>query len=211
MTMLPREFYLRPTIEIARRLLGALLVHETPAGRVCGYIVETEAYLERDPACHAAAYDGERWVARMTPRNRRMFGPPGYAYVYFVYGNHYCLNVVTREQGVAEAVLIRAVEPAEGIALMRRRRGVELTAATTAGPASRADRNLTNGPGKLTQAFAIDGSHNGADLTCSGLRIERGRKIAVVDIAARPRIGIKAGGDRLWRFIVRGSPWLSRP
>jgi DNA-3-methyladenine glycosylase len=207
MKPLPREFYLRPTIEVAQRLLGKLLVHETAEGRVSGYIVETEAYLQDDPACHAVLRHGKRWVTEMTARNRQMFGPPGHAYVYFIYGNHYCLNVVTREEGVAEAVLIRAVEPAEGIALMRQRRGMDAPAAAS----GRADRSLTSGPGRLAQAFAIDGSHNGADLTAGRLRLEWGRRIRSDQIEARPRVGIKSASDKPWRFIVAGSPWLSRP
>ncbi|UCH33629.1 MAG: DNA-3-methyladenine glycosylase [Armatimonadota bacterium] len=203
----PREFYLRPTIEVARSLLGALLVHETAEGRVAGYIVETEAYLEGDRACHAVLRDGDRWVTKMTARNRRMFGPPGHAYVYFIYGNHHCLNVVTQEQGVPEAVLIRAVEPAEGIALMRRRRALNAARSIRAGN----DRNLASGPGKLTQAFGMDMTCNGADLTGGPLRIEPGRDTRRDDVAARRRIGVKPGCDEPWRFIVAGSPWLSRP
>jgi len=195
---LPREFYLGPTIAVARALLGKLLVHETAQGRTSGYITETEAYLEGDPACHAVLREGGRWVTKMTARNRQMFGPPGHAYVYFIYGNHHCLNVVTREEGIAEAVLIRAVEPAQGIELMRRRR------ATTD------DLSLASGPGKLTQAFAIDMAHNGVGLTRGALRIERGREVAAEQMEARPRVGVKQGCDEPWRFLIRGSPWVSR-
>jgi DNA-3-methyladenine glycosylase len=195
---LPRRFYLRPTIAVARALLGQLLVHDTPEGRVCGRIVETEAYLERDPACHAVRRENGRWVTKQTARNRQMFGPPGHAYVYFIYGNHHCLNVVTREEGVAEAVLIRAVEPVAGIELMRRRRGIG------------DDRNLARGPGKLTQAFGIGIMHNGADLTRGPLRIEPGGAVTDDHIAARPRVGVKAGCDQPWRFVMRASPWVSR-
>jgi DNA-3-methyladenine glycosylase len=193
-----REFYLDPTIEVARALLGKLLVRETPQGRTSGRIVETEAYLEGDPACHAVLREGGRWVTKMTARNRQMFGPPGHAYVYLIYGNHHCLNVVTREEGVAEAVLIRAVEPVEGIELMRRRRG------TTD------DLNLASGPGKLTRAFAIDMADNGADLTCSALSIERGREVPPEQVEARPRVGVNEGADQPWRFLIRGSRWVSR-
>jgi len=204
---LPREFYMGPTIAVAQRLLGKLLIHEAPEGRVSGYIVETEAYLEGDPASHAVLREEKRWVTKMTARNRQMFGPPGHAYVYFIYGNHYCLNVVTREEGVAEAVLIRALEPAEGIALMRQRRETNVAAPASA----KADRSLANGPGKLAQAFGINGSHNGADLTSCSLRIECGREISSDRIEARPRVGIKSASDKPWRFIVSGSPWISRP
>ncbi|HUT74503.1 MAG TPA: DNA-3-methyladenine glycosylase [Armatimonadota bacterium] len=193
-----RAFYRDSTIAVARALLGQVLVHDTPEGRVCGRIVETEAYLEGDPACHAVRREGERWVAKMTARNRQMFGPPGHAYVYFIYGAHHCLNVVTREEGVAEAVLIRAVEPVAGIELMRLRRGIG------------DDRNLASGPGKLTQAFGIGIMHNGADLTRGPLRIEPGGAVTDDRIAARPRVGVKPGCDQPWRFVMRGSPWASR-
>jgi DNA-3-methyladenine glycosylase len=195
----PRDFYLQPTLDVARGLIGKLLVRETRDGRVSGYIVETEAYLQRDPASHSTLREGDRWVTKMTARNRPMFGPPGRAYIYFIYGNHYCLNVVTQPEGVAEAVLIRAVEPAQGIPVMRRRR------------AAGDDRNLTNGPGKLAQAFAIDLADNGADLTRGALRIECGREVDADDIEARPRVGVRAGCDEPWRFVVAGSPWVSRP
>lgn len=195
----PRAFYLQPTLDVARGLLGKLLMRETAEGRASGYIVETEAYLQGDPASHATLREGERWVTKMTARNRQMFGPPGHAYVYFVYGNHYCLNVVTQKEGVAEAVLIRAVEPAEGMVLMRRRRGVS------------DDRGLTNGPGKLAQAFAIDLTDDGADLTRGRLRIEDGRDGAPSGIEARLRVGVRAGCDERWRFVVSASPWVSRP
>jgi len=203
---LPRAFYLQPTIAAARGLLGKLLVHETSEGRVSGYIVETEAYLQDDPACHAVLREGGRWVTKMTERNRPMFGPPGHAYVYFIYGNHYCLNAVTQKEGVAEAVLIRAVEPAEGLELMRRRRGRH---ALPRGPAHD-NRNLANGPGKLAQAFGIDARHNGADLTCGRLRIEHGGDVAAERVAARPRVGVNVAVDMPWRFIVAGSGWVSR-
>jgi DNA-3-methyladenine glycosylase len=196
---LPRRFYLQPTLDVARDLLGKLLVRETAEGRVSGYIVETEAYLQGDPASHATGRRGSGWRTRMTSRNRTMFGPAGHAYVYFIYGNHYCLNLVTQREGIAEAVLIRAVEPAEGIELMRRRRGVS------------DDRDLTNGPGKLAQAFAIDVTDDGADLTQGGLRIEHGRDVAASAIEVRPRVGLRAACDKQWRFVVAGSPWVSQP
>ena len=195
----PRAFYLQPTLDVARGLLGKLVVRETAEGRASGYIVETEAYLHGDPASHATLREGDRWVTKMTARNRQMFGPPGHAYVYFIYGNHYCLNVVTQKEGVAEAVLIRAVEPAEGMVLMRRRRGVN------------DDRSLTNGPGKLAQAFAIDLTDNGADLTRGRLRIECGREVDADEVEARLRVGVRAGCDERWRFVVSASPWVSRP
>src|SRR2546428_11386459 len=142
---LPRLFFSRDTLEVARALLGHFLVHETPAGILVGKIVEVEAYRgPKDPASHAY---------HRTPRSQIMWGPPGTAYVYFTYGNHYCINVVTEPQGNAGAVLLRAVEPLEGIGLMRRRRGTG------------DDRLLTSGPGRLTLAMGIARSHNVPYLT----------------------------------------------
>ena len=138
---LPQCFYARSTEDVAADLLGAVLVHATPDGAAAGRIVETEAYLPNDPACHA--YGGK------TLRNSIMFGEAGRAYTYFSYGCHWLFNVVTGDVGVASAVLIRALEPITGLEAMRQRRG---TRAATA---------LTSGPGKLSQALAIDGSHYG--------------------------------------------------
>src|SRR2546425_2490118 len=178
---LPRSFFSRDTLEVARALLGHLLVHETPAGILVGKIVEVEAYRgPRDPASHAY---------RRTPRSQIMWGRPGTAYVYFTYGNHYCINVVTEPQGNAGAVLLRAVEPLEGIGLMRRRRGTGN------------DRLLTSGPGRLTQAMGIGRSHNGADLTRPPLFLARGPATRP-PIASSPRIGIRAAADRPWRVYI---------
>src|SRR5580658_744041 len=141
--ILKRAFYNRPTIEVARGLLGKVLVH----GPAAGIIVETEAYLGGgDLASHSAA--------GITDRTRVIFGPPGHAYVYLSYGMHECLNIVAEPDGEAGCVLIRALEPIEGLDIMRTRR-----------PKARADRDLTSGPGKLTQALGITRAHNGFDLT----------------------------------------------
>ena len=195
---LPRGFYLRPTVEVARDLLGAFLVHRSPEGTTVGRIVETEAYLGGvDPASHA--YRGE------TARNRSMFGAPGRAYVYFIYGVHWCLNVVTAPRGVGEAVLLRALEPVEGLDRMRRRRGVE------------AERALCSGPGKLVQAMGIGRGHDGADLVRGDLTIRpRGawepRLPGAWDeaVVVAPRVGITKAADLPLRFYLADNPHVSR-
>lgn len=193
---LPRSFYLRPTLVIARRLLGQLLVHETPDGIAAGRIVETEAY--RGPADRAAhSRDGHR-----SARNEVMYGPPGHAYVYFIYGMHHCVNVVTQRIDVPEAVLIRALEPVAGVALMRARRGID------AGPEWR----LCRGPGALCQALGIDRALNGADLTRGTLTIRSARPVPPRHVARTPRIGVDYAGDDAahpWRFVVTTSPAVS--
>jgi DNA-3-methyladenine glycosylase len=182
-----------PTLEAARALIGATLVHETPLGRLSGRIVETEAYVTPDDgACHA--YRGQ------TPRNRVMFGPPGHAYVYFTYGMHYMLNVVTEPVGIAAAVLIRALEPLDGMEIMAEWRGLGSTSATIA--------NLTNGPGRLCQALGIDLGLNGVALTAPPLYIDpsRGEALPVVQTT---RIGITRSVELPYRFYLRGSRHVS--
>jgi DNA-3-methyladenine glycosylase len=192
---LGRDFYRRSTLTVARELLGKRLVRVVDDQRLSGLIVEVEAYIgEDDAACHAAC--------GRTSRNEVMYGPPGVAYVYFIYGMHHCLNAVTEEEGFPAAVLIRALEPLEGLEIMRRHRP------------GRPDGELTNGPAKLCQALVIDRSFNGVDL-CTGevLFIEKGRTVTPEEIGASPRIGIKA--DELarsvpWRFYVKGNDFVSR-
>ncbi len=192
--ILPRTFYYRDTLQVARELLGKKLVRNGPDGQLSGRIVETEAYIgQSDTACHAAR--------GRTKRNAVMFGPPGHAYVYFIYGMYHCLNVVTEGEGFAAAVLIRALEPLEGLAVMREQRS------------GRSDRALTNGPGKLCQALVIDKRLNGADLCADGLLyIEEGEVTG--DIATGPRIGIRrATAEDMaapWRFYISDSPFVSR-
>ncbi len=190
-TPLPPRFFARPTLEVAPDLLGALLVRTLPDGvRLVGRLVEVEAYLgPQDPASHAY---------RRTARSAIMWGPPGIAYVYVTYGNHHCLNVVTEPEGTPGAVLLRAAEPLEGLDVMRRLRGVEEV------------RLLSSGPGRLTQAFAIDLSFNGADLTRPGpLYLAPGTPPR--RIRTTPRIGIRRAQERPWRFVDPDSPCLSRP
>ncbi len=183
LTRLGRRFYARPAPKVARDLIGMTLLHHG----VGGVIVETEAYMGHDPASHS--HRGE------TTRNRVMFGPPGRLYVYFTYGAHWCANVVTGPEGSGEAVLLRAIEPLHGIEVMRKRRGTK-------------DRDLARGPGRLTEALAIDKRHDGASLLRGPIGIyapKRGHRIQ-----AGPRIGITKGAETAWRFCALGSPWLSR-
>ncbi len=189
--ILPRSFYHRPTLEVARELLGKTLWRETEEGLTAGRIVEVEAYLgQDDPASHA--YRGP------TPRSRIMFEDCGRAYVYFSYGSHCCMNVVTERHGTAGAVLLRALEPIAGFALMRRRRGRDRR------------EDLCSGPGKLAQAMGITLRDNGADLklTRSTLTIREGR--IPLEIGISPRVGISKATDRPFRFFERGSPYVSR-
>jgi DNA-3-methyladenine glycosylase len=187
--ILPRAFYERATVEVARDLLGKVLANRETAGR----IVEVEAYLGmRDAASHA--FRGP------TARNRVMFGPAGYAYVYFIYGMHECVNFVCEPDGVAGAVLIRALEPLSGLMRMRRRRAV-----------ARAPKDLCSGPGKLTAALGITRALNGCDVTREGQFNVRGldREEAFA-IAATPRIGITRCADWPLRFLIKGNQHVSR-
>lgn len=187
---LARKFYQRPTEQVARDLIGKVLVRNISGKRIAGIIVETEAYGHAgDPASHAC--NG------MTDRNRVMFGPAGMAYVYFTYGTHYCVNVSARDGMPAGAVLIRSVEPVDGIATMKRLRGTDDT------------RLLASGPGRLTQAMKITRLQNGADMTDqgSGLFIEDG---PARDAIATARIGISRAADTPWRFVDPASPFVSR-
>ncbi len=189
--VLPAAFYDRPTELVARDLLGATLECTTPEGVASGRIVETEAYLgPDDPACHA--------VAGLTERTVHLHGPPGFAYVYFIYGAHWCFNAVTREKGHGSAVLVRAIEPERGLDLMRERRG-----------AKRSDVELTNGPGKLCQALGIDGAMNGVRLDRRPLRILAGDPVADEDVVVTPRIGITRAADGPLRWLLRDNPYVS--
>jgi DNA-3-methyladenine glycosylase len=193
MPRVPREFYDRPTLIVARELIGKRLVHETRAGLVSGAIVEVEAYIgESDPACHAAPGP--------TARNAPLYGPPGIAYVYLNYGIHYLVNAVTEPKGSPAAVLIRALEPVEGEVLMRRRRA----RGTGRPPAAFATHELCRGPGNLTRALGITLSHNQSDLTRGSLRIED-RHLPDPEVTWSRRIGINVGVEAEWRVYDRES------
>jgi len=187
----PPSFYDRDTELVARELLGSVLRCVTDQGVTSGRIVETEAYLgEHDPACHA--------VAGNTNRTRWLYAKPGIAYVYFIYGVHWCFNAVTRAEGLPSAVLVRALEPLEGLPLMRQRRS-----------RARNDIHLTNGPGKLCAALGITGSHNGVLLNAPPITILRGDDIPNQRVQVSPRIGITRAADWPLRWFVADSPYVS--
>jgi len=187
--ILPRAFYNRPTIEVARELLGKVVVH----GLTAGIIVETEAYLGgEDLAAHSAR--------GITDRTRVIFGPPGHAYVYFIYGMYECLNLVCEPAGKPGCVLIRALEPVAGLDVMQRRR-----------PAARKPEQLASGPGKLTLAMGITRAQNGADVTRGELVVRAPAPPRPVDVAVSPRIGITKCADLPLRFFVRRNRFVSRP
>ena len=191
--VLPRAFYARPTLMVAKDLIGKVLVHETSDGVASGMIVETEAYIgEDDAACHAACGP--------TRRNAPLYGPPGIAYVYLNYGIHSLVNAVTEAEGSPAAVLIRALEPIDNIGLMTKRRGLS----------GRVDVHvLCRGPGNLTRALGITLADNSLDLTRSALRIED-RGLHAGRVSWGPRIGIRVAMKRPWRCFVVGNPSVSR-
>ena len=189
---LPRSFYDREADLVARDLLGAVLEHRSEQGLASGRIVEVEAYMgPHDPACHAAA--------GLTQRTRPLFGPPGTSYVYFIYGNHWCVNAVTREAGYGAAVLIRALEPLKGIPLMQRRR-----------PLARRLSDLANGPGKLCAALGVDAVQNALSLQQGPLRILTGERVADDRVLVSPRVGITKAAAEMLRFFVADNPFVSR-
>lgn len=195
--LFPAAFYDRPTLQVARDLLGHTLVRVLPDGtRLSGRILETEAYTPDDPACHAHRGPSER--------ARSMFGPPGHTYVYLIYGIYHCLNVVTQPVGEGAAVLIRAVEPLEGLAAMAEGRNIAPTAV----------RDLARGPGRLCQAFQLDRRFDGLPVTTtrSPIWIEHGTPVADAEVLTTPRIGITVTPEAIaapWRLIVRDHPLVS--
>lgn len=193
-TRLSRSFYLRPTLIVARNLLGKYLVRRVGKKFLIGMIVEVEGYLgEKDPASHA--YRGK------TKRNEVMFKEGGHLYVYFTYGMHFCCNVVTEEEGKGRAVLLRAVEPIKGTEEMRKNRCFD---------ADRKDYwNLTNGPAKLCEAFGIEREMNGTDLLGRTIFLTKGEKVLRSKIRSSTRIGVKNGADKKWRFYMKVNAFLS--
>lgn len=175
-------------LSAAKLLLGCKLVHETPEGKTSGIIVETEAYHQDDPASHS--FNGA------TKRTQVMFGESGHAYVYFTYGMHYCFNIVTGRTGQGQAVLVRALEPIEGIELMKKRRAADDI------------HQLTNGPAKLTQAMGINLKNNGQNILSGNLRIEPGPKPA--KIMRTTRVGISKAQNLPWRFYIKGNEFVSK-
>ena len=199
---LAEEFYARETLQVAKELLGKMIVHELNGVKIKGRIIETEAYIGPiDKACHA-------YGEKRTPRTEPLYGKPGTAYVYFIYGMYHCFNVITKEEGSPEGVLIRAVEPIEGLEEMSKQRFVksysELTKAQI--------RNLTSGPSKLCIAFNINKECNKKDLCASNLYIEEPQGTDKFHIVKTKRIGIdyaEEAKDFLWRFYVKDNPWVS--
>jgi DNA-3-methyladenine glycosylase len=196
-----RAFYDRPTLDVARDLLGTVLVHNRRGVRTSGVIIEVEAYIgESDPACHAAPGP--------TKRNAPLYGIPGHAYVYLNYGIHCLVNVVTEAHGSPAAVLIRALDPLDGIDVMRRRRARAMKGRRRRSGSAIATPDLCRGPGNLTMAMGITLAENRLDLTGDRLFVED-RGISVDEVAWGPRIGIRVGTDTPWRAWVAGHPAVS--
>jgi DNA-3-methyladenine glycosylase len=212
MPKLSRSFYLRPTLEVARDLLGKFIVCRHRGRRLIGRIVEAEAYREGDPASHT--FRGK------TKRNEVMYSKGGHLYVYFTYGMHFCANVVTRKEGIGEAVLIRAVEPIEGIEVMMKNRfpthhpTIHQSTIRQLTIHQSTDHqfllNLTNGPAKFCQAFGISREQNGTDLVGNTIYLVNGETIPRSRIGRSTRIGVTNGGEERWRFFVKGNEWVSR-
>jgi DNA-3-methyladenine glycosylase len=201
---LSADFYQQhDTLALSQFLLGCELIHDSPAGRTAGIIVETEAYLWGDPACHA--------YRRQTKRNAAMFGPAGTLYVYLIYGMYYCVNVVSGPVGQGEAVLIRALQPTEGLDLMQERR--QLNPKTLLPQAKKAkaltEKDLCNGPGKLVQAMGIRPEHNTGSLSEGPIRIST-PVVSDFEMVTTTRIGITQGGDLPYRFYIRDNGYVSK-
>ena len=188
---LSQKFFKEDTLSLAQLLLGKTLLHCSSDGRTAGKIVETEAYCQDDPACHASR--------GRTQRNAVMFGPAGFAYVYLVYGKHFCFNVVAGQVGAGEAVLIRALEPLLGLDLIYKRRGK-----------ARKVTDLLSGPGKLCAGMAITGKHNGLFLREEPLFIAAGMPVKNNAVVRAPRIGISQAKEKEWRYYLKDNAYVSR-
>ena len=195
MKHLPRAFYTRRTLTVAKDLLGKYIVRKSGSRNLIGMIVETEAYRNNDPASHS--------FRGMTARNSVMFRTGGFLYVYFTYGMHYCANVVTYKEGYGEAVLIRAVQPLDGIGAMMRNRGI-----------SKGEQNpnlkLTNGPAKFAEAFRLTTKDSGTDLTGPSIYLTQGISVPTSKIVTSTRIGIRVAMENRWRFYLKDNPWVSK-
>jgi DNA-3-methyladenine glycosylase len=187
--ILDHSFYNRFTVDVAKDLLGCILYNKTEEGITKGKIVEVEAYVQNDPASHS--YNGK------TSRNKIMFGPAGHAYVYFIYGMYHCFNIVTREEGIGEGVMLRALEPLEGLDLMKKRRRTNDL------------YNLCSGPAKLVQALDIKANYNGKNIT-KGNFIICNKSNEKIDIVETTRIGIKKGCELPLRFYIKGNSFISK-
>ncbi len=196
---LPRAYFDRPTLAVARDLIGVWLVHETPEGVLAGRIVETEAYVQDDPAFHGwNLVDHATGLVKPTGRGYDLFARPGQAYVYLIYAKYWLLNVVTEREGVGGAVLIRALEPTRGLDAMYANR-----------PHARRDRDLTNGPGKLTQALGFDGAYHKVNLTRPPLYFADVEPDVAYPIETSTRIGLTRGVELPYRFFVLNNPYVS--
>ena len=200
MVKLPRSFYTRRTITVAKALLGKTLIRRSGKMILAATIVETEAYLKNDPASHA--------FRGITERTRVMFKQGGFLYVYFTYGMHYCANVVSNREGIGEAVLIRAVEPLHGIESMMKRRTKNKKGAHRNNELLL--KNLTNGPAKLAQAFSFTTKDSGIDLTGDEIFIAHAPTISRSKIMRSKRIGISKAKNKLLRFYLKDNPWVSK-
>jgi DNA-3-methyladenine glycosylase len=212
---LPRSFYLRPTLTVARDLLGKYFVRESNGETLIGMIVEVEAYLGlKDPASHT--YRGK------TKRNEVMFKKGGHLYVYFTYGMHFCANIVTEDEGIGHAVLLRAIEPVKGIEIMRKNRGFETVynkapalliakeKQTSDSTKKKHDLNLTNGPAKLCEAMDIHREQNGTDLLGEEIYLTKGISVKKSQVLSSQRIGITQAKEKRWRFYLKGNKFVSR-
>ena len=190
--LLEKKLYLKDTVTVAKELLGCVITKEMPKYTLRARIVETEAYLgNNDPACHA--------YRKLTNRNRPMFEEGGISYVYFIYGNYYCFNVVTEQKGTGAAVLVRAAEPLEGTDFMRKNRKYPVS-----------DADLMNGPSKFCMAFGIGRYDNTLDLTEERIKIYRKKKRDKFTIAVSPRVGIKEGADFPYRFFIKDNAYVTK-